>query len=59
MYIDIPLHKEWLNKIFTFHNLRSELVKNFINDREFEFIQKVHFEKSNNIISEQQKLTGW
>lgn len=68
-YIDTPLHKEWLNKLektiiqgyslkyLPSHNLRSELDKNFIDDREFDFIQKIHFENTNNIISKQQEVT--
>ena len=67
-YIDTPLHKEWLNKLektmiqgyslkyLPSHNLRSELDKIFIDDKEFEFIEKVHFENTNNIISKQQKM---
>ncbi|CDR52651.1 hypothetical protein [Staphylococcus schweitzeri] len=67
-YTDTPLHKEWLNKLektiiqgyslkyLPSHTLRSELDKNFIDDKEFEFIQKVHFENSNNIINKQQKV---
>lgn len=67
-YTDTPLHREWLNKLektiiqgyslkyLPSHNLRSELDKNFIDDKEFEFIQKIHYENSNNIITKQQKV---
>ncbi|MFP4877776.1 hypothetical protein ACLFLH_02165 [Mammaliicoccus sciuri] len=67
-YVDTPIHKEWLNKLektiiqgyslkyLPSHNLRSKLDKNFIDDKEFEIIQKVHLENSNNVINKQQKV---
>ncbi|MEB6096056.1 hypothetical protein [Mammaliicoccus sciuri] len=67
-YIDTPIHKEWLNKLektiiqgyslkyLPSHNLRNKLDKNFIDDKEFEIIQKVHLENSNNVINKQQKV---
>lgn len=67
-YVDSPLRKEWHNKLektilqgyslkyLPSHTLRSKLDNYFIDDREFEFIQKVHLENSNIEINKQQKI---